>query len=295
MASPQKYYQGDGPMTVAGANTAELKAMPNDLAKLCEIVQGLIIHRDIAPFAYGVTLSEERRDDAHLRSMTEMLTRIHAHDPRPLITARAPEKKFVGVCRHFSLMFESFLRHHGVPARARCGFGAYFTKGKFEDHWVCEYWNAEQSRWVMVDAQLDDTLRKLLKPDFDVLDVPRDRFILAGDAWQMCRSGGADPGNFGLTHVGLKGLWFVAGNVLRDLASLNGAEMLPWDAWGLMPGSDAEFKDDAKALLDKVAPLTLAGDEDFPEVRKVYEGDERLKVPAVVFNVLRNAPERVPV
>src|SRR5580658_1016268 len=137
MASPQQYYQGDGPMTVAGANTAELKAMPNDLAKLCEIVQGLIIHRDIAPFAYGVTLSEERRDDAHLRSMTEMLTRIHAHDPRPLITARASEKKFAGVCRHFSLMLESFLRHHGVPARARCGFGAYFTKGKFEDHWVC--------------------------------------------------------------------------------------------------------------------------------------------------------------
>ena len=29
----------------------------------------------------------------------------------------------------------------GVPARARCGFGAYFEKGKFVDHWVTEYWN----------------------------------------------------------------------------------------------------------------------------------------------------------
>ena len=29
----------------------------------------------------------------------------------------------------------------GMPARARCGFGAYFEKGKYVDHWVTEYWN----------------------------------------------------------------------------------------------------------------------------------------------------------
>jgi len=293
METPQEYYQGHGLMSATGANAAELQALPDDIAKLCEIVQGLIIHRDIAPFAYGVTLSEERRDDAHLRPMAEMLARIYLHDPRPLTAARAPEKKFAGVCRHFSLMLASILRQHGVPARARCGFGAYFTPGKFEDHWVCEYWNAERSRWMMVDAQLDATQRKLFKPDFDSLDVPRNRFIIAGDAWQMCRSGRADPGKFGLTHVGLSGLWFIAGNVLRDLAALNRAEMLPWDVWGLMAGSDAELKDDVKAILDKVAALTLEDDAAFPKVRTTYQNDDRLRVPALVFNALRNAPEKV--
>ena len=47
----------------------------------------------------------------------------------------------VGVCRHFTLLHVAMLRAHGVAARARCGFGAYFEKGKFVDHWVTEYWN----------------------------------------------------------------------------------------------------------------------------------------------------------
>jgi hypothetical protein len=109
----------------------------------------------------------------------------------------------------------------------------------------------------------------------------------------MCRSGRANPESFGLTHVHLQGLWFIAGNVLRDLASLNRMEMLPWDVWGLMSMDDAALTEDKKALLDKVAALTLAGDEALPEVRKIYESDERLRVPRVVFNVLRNADEAV--
>ena len=48
-----------------------------------------------------------------------------------------------------------------------------------------------------------------------------------------------------------------------------------------------------KALLDRVAGLTLAGDGAFAEVRAIYESDDRLRVPPVVFNAIRNAPEQV--
>ncbi|WP_456781864.1 transglutaminase domain-containing protein [Bradyrhizobium sp. USDA 3315] len=37
-------------------------------------------------------------------------------------------------CRDFSLMLCSVLRHHGVPARIRCGFGRYFAPHPFHDH-----------------------------------------------------------------------------------------------------------------------------------------------------------------
>ena len=109
----------------------------------------------------------------------------------------------------------------------------------------------------------------------------------------MCRSGSADPSNFGLTHVHLQGLWFVAGNVLRDLASLNRMEMLPWDVWGAMDMNDAALTDEKKALLDRVAALTLAGDDAFADLRAIYQSDDRLRVPPVVFNALRKAPEKV--
>ncbi len=102
----------------------------------------------------------------------------------------------------------------------------------FEDHWVTEYWNQEQSRWIFVDAQLDDLQREVLKINFDTLDVPRDQFIVGGKAWQMCRSGEQDPDKFGIFDM--HGLGFVRGNLVRDVASLNKMELLPWDCWGVI-------------------------------------------------------------
>jgi hypothetical protein len=293
MESPQEYYQGSTSMSAAGARAAELRALPKDLAKQCEVVQGVLVHRDMAPWLYDLKLTEEQRDDGHVRPLAQMLNRIHALDDRPLTSARDPAHRMPTVCRHFSLLLSAILREHGIPARARCGFGAYFNAGKFEDHWVCEYWNARQARWILVDAQMDPIQRKAFKLAFDPLDVPRDAFIIAGDAWQRCRAGRADAANFGLTHVGMAGLWFIAGNVVRDFASLNRMEALPWDVWGLMQMRDDAFTDEMKALLDRVAALTLAGDEAFPEIRHLYESDERLRMPPVVFNVLRNAPESI--
>ena len=291
--NPQDYYKGNAPMTTAGARAAELRALPKDLAKQCEVVQGVLIHRDIAPWLYDLKLTEAQRDDGHIRPLAQMLNRIHALDDRPLTIPRDPAHRMPTVCRHFSLMLSAILREQGIPARARCGFGAYFNPGKFEDHWVCEYWNAAQSRWILVDAQLDAVQRKAFNIKFNALDVPRDAFIIAGDAWQMCRTGRADAKNFGLTHIGEAGLWFIAGNVVRDFASLNRMEALPWDVWGLMEMGDDALTDDKKALLDRVAALTLAGDNAFPEIRKLYQSDDRLRMPPVVFNALRNAPESI--
>jgi NADH-quinone oxidoreductase subunit H len=62
------------------------------------------------------------------------------------------------------------LRAKGVPARSRCGFGAYFTPGFYEDHWVAEFFDG--SRWRLADAQFDEFQRGRLRIGFDVTDVP---------------------------------------------------------------------------------------------------------------------------
>ncbi len=294
MENPREFYTSYGPMTAPGAHAADLSRIPTDLGASCEVIQGLLIHQDLASFLYGVTLSDEQRRDAHIRPLAQMLARIRAIDSRPLTHAREPADRLPGVCSHFSLMLSARLRQQGIPARPRCGFGGYFTPGKFEDHWVCEYWNSNDGRWILVDAQLDAPQRKTFKVDFSPLDVPRDRFIIAGDAWQMCRSGRADPNSFGLSHTpGLLGLWFIAGDIVRDLASLNRMEMLPWDVWGIMPGPDDPLNDEQLAFFDKIAALTLAPDSSFAELRRIYESVDRLRVPPVVFNALHNAPETV--
>jgi hypothetical protein len=51
---------------------------------------------------------------------------IFARIPTAVHTARATTEWQVGVCRHFTLLHVAMLRTQGIPARARCGFGAYF-------------------------------------------------------------------------------------------------------------------------------------------------------------------------
>jgi hypothetical protein len=294
MESVLEYYRKHGVMTALAGDGAQVRNLPKDVAAIVGVIQGDLLHAEMAPFLYNVKFSDQQRQDMNVRPFAQMLGRIAAIDAHPLTATREPARRLPCVCRHFSLMLCAILREQGVPARARCGFGAYFNKGKFEDHWVCEYWNAAQSRWVLVDAQMDALQTKAFRLDFDPLDVPRDRFIIAGDAWQMCRGGRADPNAFGLSMVPhLHGLWFVAGNVIRDLASLNKIEMLPWDVWGMMSLDDAGLTEEKRALLDRIAALTIGGDDKFAEMRHIYESDERLWVPKTVFNAMRQASETV--
>jgi hypothetical protein len=258
--------------------------LPGDPAALATVVQGLLMHEHVAP-AYGLTLSAAKHAEAHVRPVEEIVRQILAHDPRPLTSARAPDQRQIGVCRHFTLLHVAMLRRAGLRARARCGFGAYFEAGKFLDHWVTEYWNEDRNAWVLIDPQLDARQRELFKVAFDPLDVPRDQFLVAGDAWQRCRTGTADPGKFGI--LDMYGLWFIASNVIRDVAALNDKVMLPWDVWGAMSPKDDEID---RTFIDRLAALTVEPDRHFGELRAIYQ-DPRVKVPDTVFNAVRNLPE----
>jgi hypothetical protein len=74
-------------------------------------------------------------------------------------------------------------------------------------------------------------------------------------------------------------MWFIRGDLGRDLAALNKVEILPWDGWGLIAKDEQELAEDNLALLDRVAAVTAVDDPPFDEVRAIYEGDARLRVP----------------
>jgi Transglutaminase-like superfamily len=133
-----------------------------------------------------------------------------------LNVARPPERRLIGVCRHFVVLLLTMLRAKHIPARCRCAFGSYFNPGFLEDHVVCEYWNAAEQRWVLVDAQFDEVWRNQLNIEHNILDVPHDRFLIAADAWARCRTGGSDALRFGIFKGNLRGLWFIAANLLHE-------------------------------------------------------------------------------
>ena len=264
-------------MSDPGRHAALFDSLPHDAGALAETVQGLLIHQHIAP-AYGVTLSRDQLAQSHVRAVEKILDDIITRDGRPLSAARAANERQVGVCRHFTLLHVAMLRTQGIAARARCGFGAYFEKGEYLDHWVTEYWNEGNKCWVLFDAQIDGRQRELFRIGFDTTNVPRDQFVVAGDAWLLCRDGKTDPGAFGI--LDMHGLWFIAGNLIRDVTALNNREMLPWDIWGAMCRQDSELN---LAFFDRLAIVSREPDAHVDELNALY-CDERVSVPGTVFN-----------
>jgi hypothetical protein len=271
-----------GVMTAAGKYAGLLEGLPGDAAGIARVVQGLLIHEFWAD-AYGVTLAEPDRDRVNLRRVEQVLDAVTGRDDRPLDVPRAPQQRISSNCRGFSVLSVALFRTRGVPARARCGFGAYFKPGWYEDHWVAEYF--ADGRWKLLDAQIDELQRDRLGTDFDLTDVPRDRFVIAGDAWTLTRTGRADPDRFGLTSLNEAGAWWIAANLMRDAAALDGVELLPWDLWGAMP--EPEDTVDV-ALFDELAAATAG--PSMAEVRRLL-ADERLRVPDEVFNVQHGRKE----
>jgi hypothetical protein len=269
------YFSRYGKMTDPGHYRDLYADLPLDVPSLVKVVQGLVMHIFWAE-RYGLRLPEERKAEVQLRSMNRRLQRSLELYSSPLTTPRPSECKIVGNCRDFSVTLASMLQSKIIPARARCGFGAYFLPDHYEDHWVCEYWNDAEQRWVLVDAQLDELQCDVLKIPFDALDVPRDQFIVGGAAWKMCHNGQADPDQFGIFDM--HGMDFVKGDFLRDVAALNKMELLPWDCWGLMFQDYATLPPDDLTMLDRLADLTSSDIPQFALVRQIYESDPRLRV-----------------
>lgn len=211
-------------MTDPAGERSRFDGLPSDIAGLCRIVQGVLIHSDWIE-AYGVDESQFSTVSRETLPLAVRLKQIG--DAGALTAERATDKRAVGTCRDYALMLCAMLRHQGVAARVRCGFAAYFRRD-WEDHWICEYWR--DGRWRRADAQLDRVIAPRLGIGFDPTDLPADMFITAGEAWRRCRAGEADPAIFGHGETAT-GLWFVRVNVVRDHYVLNERVVSEWDTW----------------------------------------------------------------
>jgi len=268
------YFTQQGRISDPGPLGSLYASLPTSAAELVKVVQNVTLHVFWAE-RYGYKVSAERTAELQLRTIPRRLERTLELDPRPLLEQRSLDQKLIGNCRDHSVLLTSLLRHAGIPARARCGFATYFQPNHFEDHWVAEYWDETAARWVLVDPQLDAFQSSALQINFNPLDVPRDQFLVGGHAWQLCRSGQENPDHFGIFDM--RGLGFVRGNLVRDLASLNKVELLPWDCWGVILSRNVDDPADLAAL-DAAAALTAGDVPDADAVRQCYQTDARFRV-----------------
>lgn len=288
----QQYYAEQGPITDPGEMSGQLRNLPEDLSSLRRAAHGLVLHYlDVDLASRG--MPEERLAEVDSRYAEKMFRRIFELDDKPLSGERTPERRLLGCCRDSTVLLVSMARHKDIPARARVGFASYFEKGYKVDHEVAEVWDAAEDRWRLVDPQLGDGFADATDGEIlDPLDVPRDRFIVGGLAWRMCRAGEADPDTFlvdpELEIEQTRGWSYLRHNLVHDLAALNKAEMVLWDYWGIMEKEEPSSEEEL-GLLDRVAEVILA-DASLQELKNLYE-EPGLRVPATVTSY---SPTSVP-
>jgi hypothetical protein len=210
----------------------------------------------------GITSSPDR-DGMRTFGAGPTIDRIIGLDSTPLDQPRSPEERLIGYCYHFSLLHCALLRAKGIPSRTRCGFANYLADGKWTDHWVTEYWDDHE--WRLNDPQIG--LDQLSNDDF------RDGVR----AWQLCRSGQADP-----TDHGIGELWGwdeLRGSLINDLGSLNKVEIGDWDWCELLQVDPLDKPHPTvDAHLDSVADLAGPG-RSVTDLHRAFDHDQLIRPP----------------
>ena len=117
------FYSRPAGMTSAGEFAPVLAALPDDVAALVRVVQGLTVYDVVAPDFYGFDIPDKSEGEIHVRPVEAMLARLLAMDGRPLVVARPVEKRLVSRCRNFVLLLcrRQFLtRYWATRRRFKC-------------------------------------------------------------------------------------------------------------------------------------------------------------------------------
>ncbi|MEN6369761.1 MAG: transglutaminase-like domain-containing protein [Thermotogota bacterium] len=282
------YYRQHSTNSNPGTLAPLYDAVPDDVSRLCRMVQNTLIHLFwIREATYGITLGGLKAAGRRLctefgySTAEERLRDIVQLQDAPLTEPRTPAHRSVGCCRDFALMLVSILRHKGIPARVRTGVALYLNPSCPEDHYVAELWNAAEGRWQMADAQIDDVQRSAMRISLDTTDLDPGLFLTGWRLLDALRSGrianpervGFPPANAGLTYGRNK--------LFADFVGVTGTELPVHAWWGIGTPDSAEAGDDA--LLDRMIALVRGIDQNDPaalsEALSLAESHPRLRMP----------------
>lgn len=266
---PLEFYATQSPTTDPGEYAHLLDGLPKDAAGIVHTVQGVLVRTDVNEEA-GFPIPKRRADgDLGAGTVQGMLERIARRDGRPLTALRSYDDRFVAVCAQYAMLAAALFRHHGIPARARGGFEVYFSETRHHDHWITEYWNAGEGRWVRIDPEIEDE---------SGLDLSREMFLSGAEAWRKCRFEGKPPGHFGIWGGEWYGGWeFVLNELQLDFNALNKVESLPWDEAGFTGKGYGKLTPEEMDLLDRMARTVLEGDTGFEKLRGMFRSQPELR------------------
>lgn len=280
-----------GTYTYPGCYQEKLKNdLPNDIRKIGYLVRKNVIHRSTLAMGNTGTNSDLRfgdmtkmpwyrqPEDDVLTTAGAMLTELYRRDQRGFVLDRSEENKLVLTCRYVAILVASILKSKGIPCRVRSGNAPYFDMGTLgevsSDHWINQYWNAKEGRWVTIDV--DGSLS--LKEDFDPYDIPEGTFDFPATAWLHIRSGKENAERFWNAKP-QTGRIVVLWSLLYDFHSFMNSEILYVHTPTMsQEHTFATLSDNDLKRIDHLATLMCDPDANFDELTHLWETERDFRL-----------------
>ncbi len=284
----KNWYKQTSCFTDLGAYKEFAKNLPEDMRELCLLQRHQIIH----PFVfYDKNIRKQKH--AYWGDMTKVPTTMLNYEDDIFPTAqgilaellrrdshythqRSAENKVHVTCRGQAILLASILKAKGIPARARSGFAFYVTEDNTAgDHWITEYYDEKEKRWILVDADMHDTE----KITFNLCDMPREAFLFGAQAYLGLRNGAyqegqiyyaSEPKTWGL-KAALRALFY-------DFHALMNDEIIFLHVPGYIKDKNFELSQEEYEELDVLAKYMLEPENYFEELQQIWNTQTKFRI-----------------
>lgn len=272
--------------TYPGLYEEYLRTLPSNIRELGLLIRKQLIHRTTldagntgtnADMKYGDMTKVpwwRQAEDDYFNTSVAMVAELFRRGPKGFTKDRKAENKLVLTCRHTTLLVASILKAKGIPTRVRSGYAPYFPfeKGLSSDHWINEYWNKKENRWIIID--IDGSFHNT---GIDMYDMPKDAFDYPAVAWLNVRAGKVDGDHFwnakpatGLKVVGWALFYDLHCLMNNEISYVHNPKYLfyKWDAL-----SENELKE-----LDHLAEIMLDPDKNFDKLLHIWDTEKKFRI-----------------
>ena len=284
-----EHYRKVGTYSYAGLYKEYFQGLPDDISELGKLICSQVIHR--ITLKQGNTGANEkliygdmtkypwyrlRCEDDILLTAVAMTAELFRLDDRGFILQRATENKLVVTCRYVSVLMSAILKAKGIPCRSRAGFAPYFDENKSTDHWINQYWNERENRWITFDADgffNDEDL------GFNQFDIPENKFDWAANTWLNIRNGKVDGRRFVYgDRLGTNSLKAVIRAIFYDFHAIMNVEISYRFQPCYIDGKFDKLTENDLIEIDELAKLMLQVDKNFDKLIALWNSNRKYRI-----------------